>query len=150
MKSYLLSDCCVVLCRFFGLSTTVKYCVSCFEITVEQYDQLQAMGKTNEEKELEESKVDQDSPEAVKARIQNMTHKGVCTAIVNLMKNDVSDRTKEQLVVCMMRMANEPSIRGQMIQHGCLSECQKVSKALKKISTLFMNGPNYRVSGRRL
>ena len=107
------------------------------EITVEQYDQLQSMGKTNEEKEMEESKVDQDSPEAVKTRIQNMANKGVCTAIVNLIKEGVSERTKEQLVISMMRMATEPSIRGIMIQQGCLSECLKVSKQVSVLISSF-------------
>ena len=109
------------------------------EITVEQYDQLQSMAKSHEEKELEESKVDKDSPEAVKTRIQNMANTGVCSAVVQLMKKGVSERTKEQLVICMMRMATEPSIRGIMIQQGCLSECLKVSKQVSKsTSSLFV------------
>ena len=100
---------------------------------MEQYDQLQSMGKTAEEKELENSKVDMDDSEAVRSRIQIMAQKGICTALVNLIKRGATTSTMEQLLICMMRMASEQSVRGKMIQAGCLSECIKISKMVRKL-----------------
>ena len=128
---------------FFGLSsifsslavsleTLRKEAFTDKEITAEQYDQLQSMGKTAEEKELEQnSRIDSDNTEAVSSRIQIMADKGVCSALVNIVKQGTTPATHEQVMICMMRMATEQSVRGKMIQAGCLSECIKISNQVR-------------------
>jgi hypothetical protein len=97
------------------------------DITADQYEQLQAMGKTEEEKELEEKKREKDSPDAVRQRIEKMSEKNVPRVLVTLMK-DATDATQEKVVLCMVRMATEESVRGAMIQQGCLTACINIIK----------------------
>jgi hypothetical protein len=129
-----------------NISSTIKYSIACIfaslavsietlkkeafegkEITTEQYEQMQAMSKTKEELELEESKMDKDDPEALKARIKSMAKHNVPLGLVNMI-DDASEHSLEQISIAMMRMANEPSVRGTMIQQGCLSACIKLNK----------------------
>lgn len=98
------------------------------DITSEQYDQLQAMGKTEEEKELDKKQQDLDPKDAVSERIVRMANANVPRAVVKLMEGS-SEATKEMLVVGMNRMAVEQTVRGLMIQQGCLSACLKVEKS---------------------
>mmetsp|Transcript_3163 Transcript_3163/g.4453 ORF Transcript_3163/g.4453 Transcript_3163/m.4453 type:complete len:1169 (+) Transcript_3163:206-3712(+) len=100
------------------------------DITSEQYDQLQALGKSKEEKEAEQKKADEteDSPDCVRERIQKMMDKNVPRAMVNLMEFGSSEKTRGQLVVGMIRFAEQESCRGIMIQQGCLSSCIKLCK----------------------
>ena len=98
------------------------------DISSEQYDQLQSLGKTEEEKELDKKHQDVDPREAVGARIVRLANVNVPRAMVKLMDGS-SETTKEMLVVGMNRMAVEQSVRGQMIQQGCLSACLKVEKS---------------------
>ena len=97
------------------------------DITSEQYDQLQALGKTVEEKELDKKQQDLDPKDAVSERIVRMANANVPRAMVKLMEGS-SEATKEMLVVGMNRMAVEQTVRGLMIQQGCLSACLKVEK----------------------
>lgn len=129
-----------------NVSSAVKYSIACIfaslavsietlkkeafegkEITAEQYEQMQAMSKTKEELKLEESKKETDDPEAVKSRIKSMGKQNVPLALVRML-DDASEHTLEQISIAMMRMANEPSIRGSMIQQGCLSACIKLNQ----------------------
>lgn len=119
-----------------SIETLQKEAFADKEITAEQYDQLQSMGKTDEEKELDYSKTDDDDPEAVQSRIQKMAKKGVCCALVNLLRKSSTEATKEQVVICMMRFATEPSVREKMIQAGCLSECIQTSKVVSASCTI--------------
>jgi hypothetical protein len=129
-----------------NVSSAVKYAIACIfaslgvsietlkkeafegkEISAEQYEQMQAMSKTKEELKLEESKMDTDCPEAVKTRIKTMAKQNIPLALVHML-DDASEHTLEQIVIAMMRMANEPSVRGTMIQQGCLSACINLNK----------------------
>lgn len=98
------------------------------EVTMEQYDEMQLMGKTPEEKEVIESQKDPDTPELCKDRIRKMASAGVPRAIVALLDSGASEHTMEQLVQSLVRMAKEESIRGIMVQQGVLSACIRVEK----------------------
>ena len=98
------------------------------DITSEQYDQLQALGKTEEEKELDKKHQDLDPKDAVSARIVRMANANVPRAMVKLTEGS-SEATKEMLVLGMNRMAVDQTVRGLMIQQGCLSACLKVEKS---------------------
>jgi len=113
------------------------------EITAEQYDELQNLGKTEEEKEFESKtkSVMEDSLDAVNERIRKMASCNVPRAMVKLMENGggsvsggggtTSEHTMEQLVMAMNRMALEESVRGTMVQQGCLSALLKVEEKEK-------------------
>jgi hypothetical protein len=101
------------------------------EFTMEQYDEMQNMQKTEEEKEMvEDSEYSDDSPVQCTERIQKMAHANVPRALVQLTEG-ASDKTLEQLVSALNRMANEPSVRGTMIQQGVLSALIKIEKEEK-------------------
>ena len=97
------------------------------EITPEEYEQLQSLMKTQEEKEQSSKELEKDSEEAVKSRIRKMAASNVPRAIVKLI-DGTGESTQEQLVITMNRMASEESVRGVMIQQGCLSACLKLEK----------------------
>jgi len=97
------------------------------EITADQYEELQALGKTEEEKENAKQNQDIDPPEAVHERIRKMANCNVPRAMVKLMTN-ASEHTLEQVVTGMNRMAVEETARGVMVQQGCLSACLKVEQ----------------------
>ena len=104
------------------------------EITKEQYDQLQALGKTEEEKEAAAKKdeTEGDTPAAVSERIRKLANANVPRAIVKLLEGS-SDATQEKLLEGMGRMASEQSVRGIMIQQGCLSACLKLDKGVRQL-----------------
>lgn len=107
------------------------------DITQEQYDQLQALGKTEEEKEAS-SKHDGeegDDPSSVRKRIQKLANSNVSRALVKLLEGSSSDATQEKLLEGMGRMASESSVRGIMIQQGCLSACLRLDKGDKPNET---------------
>ena len=97
------------------------------EVTMEAYDEMQKMGKTEEEKELLEAQKDPDTQELCDARIRKMAAANVPRALVTLTEN-ASEHTLEQIVLAMSRMAGEGSARGIMIQQGVLSACIKLEK----------------------
>ena len=97
------------------------------DITAEQYEQLQGMGKSEEEKLLEEEKRDNDNRDAVRYRIEKMSEKDVPRVLVTLMR-DATVATRQQIATCMVRMACEESVRGAMIQQGCLTACIEMTK----------------------
>jgi hypothetical protein len=70
------------------------------EITKEQYDQLQALGKTEEEKEIEAKKGERegDSPKSVTDRIQKLANANVPRAIVKLLEGSNTDTTQQKLL----------------------------------------------------
>lgn len=96
------------------------------EISMEQYDELQTLGKTEEEKEATPKAID-DNPKAVEDRIRKLAHATVPRAIVKLMEG-ASETTVEQLAIGMNRMATDASVRGLLIQQGVLSACIKVEE----------------------
>lgn len=103
------------------------------DITQEQYDQLQALGKTEDEKEAS-SKHDReegDDPSSVRERIQKLANANVSRALVKLLEGSSSDATQEKLLEGMGRMASESSVRGIMIQQGCLTACLRLDKGDK-------------------
>ena len=97
------------------------------EVTMEQYDEMQKMGKTEEEKEMIELERDLDTQESCNERIRKLANAHVPRALVTLMEG-ASEHTLEQLVLAMNRMAGEPAVRGIMIQQGILTACIKVEK----------------------
>ena len=103
------------------------------EITREQYDQLQALGKTEEEKEVEAKKDERegDNPASVSERIRKLASANVPRAMVKLLEGSSSDATQDKLLEGMCRMASEPSVRGLMIQQGCLTTCLQLDKGDK-------------------
>lgn len=113
------------------------------EVTMEQYDEMQRMGKTEEEKEMMDLERDTDTQEACNERIRKMAAANVPRALVTLVEG-ASEHTLEQLMLGMNRMATEVSVRGLMIQQGVLSCCIKVEKnegptdtdTMKKVSRL--------------
>ena len=106
------------------------------EITKEDYDQLQALAKTEEEKEAEAKRSERqgDSPKAVSDRIQKLANANVPRAMVKLLEGSNTDTTQEKLLEGMGRMASEPSVRGVMIQQGCLSACLQLDKGVRHVS----------------
>jgi len=103
------------------------------EITKEQYDQLQALGKTEEEKDIEAKNdaKEEDTPAAVRERIRKLANANVPRAMVKLLDGSTSDSTQEKLFEGMGRMASEQSVRGIMIQQGCLTSCLQLDKGEK-------------------
>eukprot|EP00984_Skeletonema_dohrnii_P002441 scaffold842_cov101-Skeletonema_dohrnii-CCMP3373.AAC.3 len=103
------------------------------EITKEQYDQLQALGKTEEEKDIDAKKdaKEEDTPAAVRERIRKLANANVPRAMVKLLEGSASDSTQEKLFEGMGRMASEHSVRGIMIQQGCLTTCLQLDKGEK-------------------
>jgi hypothetical protein len=97
------------------------------EVTMEQYDEMQRLGKTDEEKERMDAEKDPDTIASCHERIRKMASANVPRALVSLMEG-ASEHTMEQLVLGMNRMAQEESVRGIMIQQGVLSACIKVEK----------------------
>ena len=102
------------------------------EITREQYDQLQALGKTEEEKEAEAKKDEKegDKPASVGERIRKLASSNVPRAMVKLLEGSSSDTTQDKLLEGMCRMASEPTVRGLMIQQGCLTTCLQLDKGV--------------------
>ena len=102
------------------------------EITKEQYDQLQALGKTEEEKEAEAKKDEKegDDPALVSERIRKLASSNVPRAMVKLLEGSNSDTTQDKLLEGMCRMASEPTVRGLMIQQGCLTTCLQLDKGV--------------------
>ena len=102
------------------------------EITREQYDQLQALGKTEEEKEAEAKKDEKegDNPASVSERIRKLASSNVPRAMVKLLEGSSSDTTQDKLLEGMCRMASEPTVRGLMIQQGCLTTCLQLDKGV--------------------
>jgi len=98
------------------------------DITLEEYNQLQSLAKTQEEKEQSQREEEKDSEESVKSRIRKMTSANVPRGIVKLLDSNPSESTQEQLVIALNRMACEESSRGIMIQQGCLTSCLKIDK----------------------
>ena len=98
------------------------------EVTMDQYDEMQRMGKTEEEKEIMDQEKDTDTKEACQERIRKMAHANVPRALVALTEN-ASEHTLEQLTMALNRMADEASVRGILIQQGVLSTCIKIEKA---------------------
>ena len=98
------------------------------DITMEQYDELQALSKTSEEKDLEPDEA-LDTPATVQERIRQMASANVPRAMVKLMEG-ATDATVEQIIVGLNRMASEPSVRGLIVQQGALSACLKVEKGV--------------------
>ena len=112
------------------------------DVTAEQYEELQALGKTEEEKEAakESKEMELDPPESVNSRIRKMANADVPLAMIKLMnacgyggENTSHESTLEQLVIGMERMAIETSVRGIMVQQGCLSACIKLEQGVSKI-----------------
>jgi hypothetical protein len=97
------------------------------EVTMEAYDEMQKMGKTEAEKEVIDSKVDLDTQELCNNRIKKMVSANVPRAMIAIMEG-ASEHTLEQSLLGLKRMASEPSVRGQMIQQGVLSACIKQEK----------------------
>jgi protein unc-45 len=97
------------------------------EVTMEQYDEMQKLGKTQEEQEVLEAQQDPDTQASCNERIRKMASANVPRALVALTEG-ASEHTLEQVILALSRMAGEPSVRGLMIQQGVLSVCIKVEK----------------------
>ena len=104
------------------------------EVTMEQYDELQKLGKTEEEKEAPPNEAD-DTQTAVDERISILANANVPRALVKLM-DGASETTVEQLVIALNRMAIDVSVRGLMIQQGALSACIQVERGVSLYSYL--------------
>ena len=106
------------------------------EITMEQYDEIQRMQKTQEEKEIEtDSELKDDNEDQCSQRIVKMTNAGVPRALIQLTDGS-SDQSLEQIVLALNRMANTQSVRGTMIQQGVLSALIKLEKNEKNPSDI--------------
>jgi protein unc-45 len=104
------------------------------EVTMEQYDELQKLGKTEEEKEATPNEAD-DTQTAVDERISILANANVPRALVKLM-DGASETTVEQIVIALNRMAIDVSVRGLMIQQGALSACIQVERGVSLYSYL--------------
>lgn len=106
------------------------------QVTMEQYDELKSMQKTTDEKEFdEEPELKEDSPDQCAGRIAKMAQANVPGALC-LLADGASDKTLGEVVTGLNRMANEPSVRGTMIQQGVLSKLIKIEKNEKNPSDL--------------
>lgn len=97
------------------------------EMTMEQYDEMQKLGKTAEEQEVLDAQADPDTQNACNERIRKMAAANVPRAMVSLMEG-ASEKTLGQLVLGFVRMAEEPAVRGIMIQQGVLTSLIKLEK----------------------
>ena len=93
------------------------------------------MGKTEEEKEAEAkiAEKDCDEPAAVSERLRKLANANVPGAMVKLLEGSSSSSvaTQEKLLEGMGRMASEPSVRGIMIQRGCLTACLQLDVGVR-------------------
>lgn len=106
------------------------------EITMEQYDEIQRMQKTQEEKEIEiDPELKDDNDEQCAERIVKMVKAGVPRALIQLSEGS-SDQSMEQIVLALNRMAKVQSIRGTMIQQGVLSALIRLEKNEKNPSDI--------------
>ena len=106
------------------------------QVTMEQYDELKRMQKTTEEKEFDdEPELKEDSPEQCGVRIGKMASANVPRALCQL-ADGASDQTLEQVILGLNRLANEPSVRGTMIQQGVLSKLIKIDNDEKNPTDL--------------
>ena len=106
------------------------------ELTMEQYDEIQKMQKTEEQKELEDDKeLKEDNDEQCAERVLKMAKSNVPRALIQL-SNGASDQSLEQIVLALNRMANVQSVRGTMIQQGVLSGLIKLEKEEKNPSDI--------------
>ncbi|KAL3806885.1 hypothetical protein ACHAXA_000795 [Cyclostephanos tholiformis] len=82
------------------------------EITQEQYDQLQALGKTEEEKKAaaKNDRNEGDNSASVRERIQKLANANVPFALVKLLEGSSSDATQTKVLEGMGRMASEPVV----------------------------------------
>jgi hypothetical protein len=82
------------------------------EITQEQYDQLQALGKTEEEKKASSKIVEKegDDPALVRERIRKLANANVPRAMVKLLEGSSSDATQDKILEGMGRMASEMAL----------------------------------------
>jgi hypothetical protein len=104
------------------------------EFTMDQYDEMQKMGKTEEEKDLEKDNGDNDdTPENCAERIRRMASANVPRALCQLLEG-ATEPTLEQAVSALSRMAVESTVRGAMIQQGVLTGLIKVDKVEKNPS----------------
>ncbi|KAG7364405.1 tetratricopeptide repeat protein [Nitzschia inconspicua] len=98
------------------------------EITMEQYDEIQKMQKTSEQKETEDdSELKDDNDEQCSARVVKMVKANVPRALIQL-TDGASDQSLEQIVLALNRLANVQAVRGSMIQQGVLSGLIKLEK----------------------
>jgi tetratricopeptide (TPR) repeat protein len=97
------------------------------EVTMEAYDEMQKLGKTEEEIEVMNATVDLDTQTLCDERIRKMATANVPRAIIAITEG-ASEHTLEQLVLALARMACEPAARGNMIQQGVLTACIKIEK----------------------
>ena len=97
------------------------------ELSAEDYDELQRMAKSPEEREALDKKKPDDTDELCAERIKLMAKANVGRALCSLM-DGASDHTLEQIILALNRMAGEPSVRGSLIQQGALTACIKVDK----------------------
>eukprot|EP00934_Nitzschia_sp_Nitz4_P005167 Nitzschia sp. Nitz4//scaffold96_size78090//60958//64152//NITZ4_005503-RA/size78090-processed-gene-0.59-mRNA-1//-1//CDS//3329560600//5157//frame0 len=106
------------------------------QVTMEQYDELRSMQKTEQEREFdEEPELKEDSPEQCSARIVKLAQANVPRALCQLIEG-ASDKTLGEVVLGLNRLADEPSVRGGMIQQGVLTKLIKVDKEEKNPSDL--------------
>jgi hypothetical protein len=106
------------------------------QVTMEQYDEIQSMQKTQEDKEFDDDReIKDDTPEQCSDRIARMAAANVPRALIQLLEN-ASDQTLEQVILALNRMADEPAVRGSMIQQGVLSGMIKVDKEEKAPSDI--------------
>ena len=82
------------------------------EITQEQYDQLQALGKTEDKKKAAAKSDDQegDNLVLVRERTQKLVNANVPMAMVKLLEESSSDATQEKVLEGMGRMVREPVV----------------------------------------
>lgn len=97
------------------------------ELSASDYDELTRMSKTPEERKALDAKKPEDTDEMCAERIRLLAKSNVGRALCQLMQG-ASDHTLEQIIVGLNRMANEPSVRGSLIQQGALTACIKVDK----------------------
>jgi protein unc-45 len=103
------------------------------EMTMEQYDEVQKMQKTEEEKDMmdqEDEEYKDDKDENCAERVRKMVKSNVPRALVQLTEG-ASEKTLEQIILALSRMASVTSVRGSMIQQGVLSTLIKVDKEEK-------------------
>lgn len=97
------------------------------DVTMEQYDEMQKIGKTAEEQEVLDAHQDPDTQDLCNDRIRKMAAAGVPRAMVSLMEG-ASEKTLGQLLLGMCRMADDQSVRGMLIQQGILTALIKIEK----------------------
>jgi hypothetical protein len=109
------------------------------EVTMQQYNEMQRMGRPKKKRKSWTMRKIHTQRRVAVSEIGKMGSPTVPQALVALTEG-ASEHNLEQLTLAMNCMADEPSVRGLMIQQGVLAACIKAENAEGPTETNVMKG----------